>query len=139
MSESMLRGVVIDSFMLIHIFGNPDLPCDALPVLLLPRLAGALPQHTFRFTDPNELDLPREDEDFIAIDTVDGLKAIREIAIEEIAALKARATTHDFDLSSFLLLAKKLRPGIRIRIIGVPMQSDADTAFRALVPILEAL
>ncbi len=125
--------------MLIHVFGNPDLPCDALPVLLLPRLAEALPKHAFRFTDPNELDLPRAGEDFIAIDTVDGLRAIREIAIEEIAALKARATTHDFDLSSFLLLAKKLRPDIRIRIIGVPMQSNADDALAALIPILENL
>lgn len=125
--------------MLIHVFGNPDLPCDALPVLLLPRLAEALPEYAFRFTDPNELDLPRAGEDFIAIDTVDGLKAIREIAIEEIAALKARATTHDFDLSSFLLLAKKLRPGIRIRIIGIPMQSNTDDALAALIPILENL
>lgn len=123
--------------MLIHVFGNPDLPCDALPVLLRPRLESALPEHTFRFTDPNELDLPKEGEDFIALDTVDGLKDIREISIDEIAALKARATTHDFDLSSFLLLAQKLRPHISIRIIGIPMNAEAETALATLIPLLK--
>lgn len=125
--------------MIIHIFGNPDLPFDALPVILLPRLATALPEYTFRFTDPNELDLPKEGEDFIAIDTVDGLKTVREISIDEIAALSARSTTHDFDLSSYLLLTKKLRPRINIRIIGVPMNDNADTAFTSLLPLIKKM
>lgn len=123
----------------IHIFGNPDLPFDSLPVILLPRLTDALPEYSFRFTDPNELDLPEEGESFIAIDTVDGLKAVRDIGIEEIAALEARATTHDFDLSSYLLLTKKLRPDIDIRIIGVPMDIDADAALNALLPLIRKL
>lgn len=124
--------------MLIHIFGNPDLPFDALPVILLPRLKSALPEHTFRFTDPNELDLPPEHEDFIAIDTVDGLKAVREISLDEIAANAMRATTHDFDLSSYLTLVHKLRPHITIRIIGVPMGSNADTALPAIITFLSS-
>ncbi len=122
--------------MLIHIFGNPDLPFDALPVLLLPRLKKTCPEHTFRFTDPNELDLPQAHEDFIAIDTVDGLKSVREISIDEIAANAMRATTHDFDLASYLLLVQKLRPHIHIRIIGVPMDTDADTVFPLLLCFL---
>ena len=123
--------------MLIHIFGNPDLPFDALPVILLPRLTSALPGHTFRFTDPNELDLPRDGEDFVAIDTVDGLKTVREISLDEIEANAMRATTHDFDLSSYLLLVRKLRPKIAIRIIGVPMDSDADAALPAIIALLQ--
>lgn len=122
--------------MLIHIFGNPDLPFDALPVVLLPRLQEACPQHTFRFTDPNELDLPEENENFIALDTVDGLKAVRDITLDEIEATAARATTHDFDLSSYLLLIKKLQPNIHIRIIGVPMGSDAKTVLPAIIALL---
>ncbi len=123
--------------MLIHIFGNPDLPFDALPVLLLPRLKKACPKHTFRFTDPNELDLPQAHEDFIAIDTVLGLKAVREISIDEIAANAMRATTHDFDLASYLLLVQKLRPHIHIRIIGIPMDINADTALPAITSLLK--
>lgn len=125
--------------MLIHLFGNPDLPCDALPVLLQPELTATFPEHTFRFTDPNELDLPEAGEDFTAIDTVDGLRAVRFIDIEEIAALKARNTTHDFDLSSYLLLMKKLRPEIQVRIIGLPMHLDAAAALQALIPLITRL
>ena len=123
--------------MLIHIFGNPDLPQDALPVILLPRLKSALPEHTFRFTDPNELDLPRDGEDFVAIDTVSGLKTVREISLDEIEANAMRATTHDFDLASYLLLVRKLRPHITIRIIGVPMDSDTDTVLPAIIALLQ--
>lgn len=125
--------------MLIHVFGNPDLPSDALPVLLLPRLKEAFPEHMFRFTDPNELDLPAPDTDFIALDTVDGLKTVREISIDEIAATAARATTHDFDLASHLLLVHKLRPHIHIRIIGIPMHINANDALTKLLPILSSL
>jgi hypothetical protein len=122
--------------MTIHIFGNPDLPCDALPVQLMPRLQSAFPEITFRFTDPNELDLPAEGEDFIALDTVDGLKDVREINIDEIAALKARSTAHDYDLSSYLLLVKKIRKNIGIRIIGIPMHCDEETAFKKVKGLL---
>lgn len=123
--------------MLIHIFGNPDLPFDALPVLLLSRLKESSPEHTFRFTDPNELDLPQADEDFVALDTVEGLKTVRDISLDEIAANAMRATTHDFDLASYLLLVRKLRPHIRIRIIGIPMGMQPDAAFLAIVALLK--
>ena len=125
--------------MLIHVFGNPDLPCNALPVLLLPRLKESLPTHTFRFTDPNELDLPAVGTDFVAIDTVDGLTSVREINLDEIAETATRATTHDFDLASHLLLVHKLRPHIKIRIIGIPMHIDPDTALTKLLPLLLSL
>ena len=125
--------------MLIHVFGNPDLPFDALPVLLLPQLKAQCPEHEFHFTDPNELDLPATGTDFIALDTVDGLKSIREISLDEIAATAARATTHDFDLASHLLLVAKLRPGIHLRIIGIPMDMEASTALTTLLPILKKM
>jgi hypothetical protein len=125
--------------MTIHIFGNPDLPCDALPVRLMPRLEAAFPDIHFRLTDPNELDLPEPDEDFIALDTVDGLKDVREIGTNEIAAQKARSTAHDYDFASWLLLAQKLRPGLRARIIGIPMEIDEETAFEKTREFLSSL
>lgn len=135
-SQAIVKIYIHCFTMLIHVFGNPDLPFDALPVLLLPRLKQAFPEHDFRFTDPNELDLPASGSDFIALDTVDGLKHVRAITLDEIAATAARATTHDFDLASHLLLVQKLRPNIHIRIIGIPMHMHADTAFTDLLPFL---
>lgn len=120
----------------VHIFGNPDLPVDALPVQLLPLLVAARPDMTFRLTDPNELDLPAVGEDFTAIDTVEGLATVREIGLDEIAADAARATTHDYDLAAHLLLARKLRPGLRVRIIGVPMGCDTATALAGVLALL---
>ncbi len=125
--------------MIIHIFGNPDLPEDALPVRLMPRLEAAFPDIRFRLTDPNELDLPKPGEDFLAIDTVDGLKDVREIGVDEIAAQKARSTAHDYDFASWLLLAQKLRPGLHAHIIGIPMETDEASALAELIPLIKQL
>jgi hypothetical protein len=123
----------------IHIFGNPDLPFDALPIKLMPRFQDAFPNIRFRFTDPNELDLPEPGDDFTAIDTVDGLKDVREISIDEIAAFKARATAHDYDLASYLLLVQKIQKNIGIHIIGIPMHFDEETAFEKTKVLLTLL
>ncbi len=123
---------------LIHIFGNPDLPCDALPPRLLSRLCQRFPNYRFSLTDPNELDTPKENDLFIAIDTVDGLKVPREISLDEIAALRARTTAHDFDFASFILLVKKLRKNIGIRIFGIPMGYSEEEAYEATVRFLES-
>lgn len=123
----------------IHIFGNPDLPFDALPVRLLSRFRKAFPQIDFRFTDPNELDIPVAGEDFIAIDTVAGLKNVREISIDEISAGQTRATAHDYDLAAYLLLVKKINKNIGIRVIGIPMKCDEEIAFRETVKLLKLL
>lgn len=123
----------------IHLFGNPDLPEDSLAPSLLPDLQTTFPQFHFRLTDPNELDLPAPGEDFIAIDVVVGLKSTREITPEEIAAVQARTTTHDFDFASFLLLVHKLRPEAHIRIFGIPMGESKEEALRGLSPLFATL
>lgn len=123
----------------IHLFGNPDLPEDALAPSLLPELQAAFPALDFRLTDPNELDLPTEGEDFIAIDVVDGLKTAREITIAEIAQQRLRNTTHDFDLASFLLMTKKLRPESSVRIFGLPLGAKKEEALASLIPLLRSL
>lgn len=123
----------------VYLFGNPDLPFDAVPVELFGPLARKFPDFNFHVVDPNELDLPKEDADLIIIDTVEGLTVPRFIAIEEIAELKARVTAHDFDLGTYLLLAKKMNTKIDIRIIGIPMSYTPEQALYEVKPLLSSL
>lgn len=123
----------------VYLFGNPDLPYDAVPVELFGPLARKFPDFNFRVVDPNELDLPEEGSDLIIIDTVEGLKTPRFITIDEIAELKARVTAHDFDLGSYLLLAKKMNKNIGIQIIGIPMSYESGQALDEIKPLLSSL
>ena len=122
----------------IFLFGNPDLPCDALPMRLLPQLAQRFPKVQFRIADPNELDIPEGDCSLTAIDTVEGLREPREISVGEIAEVYTRATTHDFDFALFILLARKLNPGLQIRILGIPMGCPEESALAAAIKFLES-
>ncbi len=111
--------------MKVSVFGNPDLPCDAAPLQMLPQLREAFPDIDFCVEDPEELDLPEEGlEEWIIIDTVKGLPHVAEVPLEKLVAAP-RLTAHDFDLGSYLMLAKKLRPGLVVRIIGVPMDTGS--------------
>lgn len=124
--------------MKISIIGNQDLPFDSLPVQIMPELQKEFPQINFVMEDPNDLDVPIEDEIYF-IDTVKGLKKPRMITIDEIKATEARATAHDFDLSIHLLLMKKLKPDIKIGIIGIPMGYNTDDAFIEAVKVIKDL
>lgn len=104
----------------IFVFGNPDLPEDALAVNFVPELEKSFPDIEFRVVDPNELDL-LEEKEIIVLDVVEGLKDVRWIEIEELAKTGEQMTTHDFDASTYLLLMKKINPDADIRIIGIPM------------------
>jgi Ni,Fe-hydrogenase maturation factor len=124
----------------VFLFGNPDLPFDAVPVELFSPLVRKFPDMNFRVVDPNELDLPKDgDDDLIIIDTVEGLTKPRFISIDEIAQLKARVTAHDFDLGSYLLLAQKMNKNIGIHIIGIPMSYEKGRAFEEIKPLLSSL
>lgn len=125
--------------MTILLFGNPDLSCDAVPVQIFARLQKYFPDYDFRVTDPNELDLPQTDEELVIIDTVEGLTETRFIGLDEIARMKARVTAHDFDLASYLLLARKMNKDLSVRIIGIPMGLHSGQAFEAVRPLLEEL
>lgn len=123
----------------VYLFGNPDLAFDAVPVELFSPLVEKFPDIHFRVVDPNELDLPEDGTDLIIIDTIDGLDHPRFISLDEIAELKIRVTAHDFDLSSYLLLSKKLNKNIGIQIIGIPMLYEKEIAFKEIVPLLQSL
>lgn len=115
----------------ITIFGNPDLEIDNLPIRILPRLREAFPDVSFEVEDPNNLDLPDipPGEEWIIIDTVAGIPDVSWLTVEDIAKPMGRLTAHDYDLASYLLLAKKALGPLPIRILGVPMGMAEDVVF----------
>lgn len=123
----------------ISVFGNPDLAFDNLPLKLLPQLQEFFPSIHFTVEDPNELDLPPEDlEEWLIIDTVDGLPGVREVPLEQLIAAP-RVTAHDFDLGSYLALIHKLRPSLLVRIFGVPMHGDTQKVLTELRTLLASI
>lgn len=121
--------------MKITLFGNPDLQIDSLPIRILPRLREAFQDVEFEVEDPNNLDLPEipEGEEWVIIDTVAGLKNVQWLSIDDIAKPTARLTAHDYDLASYLLLAKKALGPLPIRILGIPMDTGEEEAITQIV------
>lgn len=101
-------------------------------------LAVRFPDIEFRETDPNELDLPDEGSEIVVIDTVSGLRDVRFISPDEIAAGKANVTAHDFDLGAWILLSRKVRKNIGILILGIPMHSSYEEALPAVIRLLSS-
>lgn len=124
--------------MKVSIFGNADLAFDSLPIQIMPQLQETLPDIDFVLEDPNELDLPTE-KSLVYLDTVQGLKKVRKISAEEIAETGARATAHDFDLATHILLVKKINKDIEIVIVGVPMDYTADQAYDEVHVVLSEM
>lgn len=117
--------------MKITVFGNPDLEIDNLPIRLLPKLREAFPGIEFETEDPNNLDLPDipPGEEWIIMDAVAGIKDVCWLTVDDIATPTAHLTAHDYDLASYLLLAKKALGTLSIRILGIPMGMNEDAAF----------
>lgn len=127
--------------MRVTIFGNPDLEIDNLPVRLLPRLREMFPEIVFEVEDPNNLDLPDipPGEEWIIIDTVAGLSGVRWLTVDDIAKPTARLTAHDYDLASYLLLAKKALGKLPIRILGLPMGMGEREAMEEIPDFLSEM
>lgn len=116
----------------VSVFGNPDLAGDNLPVRILSKLREKFPEICFVAEDPNEIDLPKKGK-WIILDTVRGLDCVRQVSIEDIAESRnAGMTAHDYDLSTLLLLAKKLDPSFEPKILGVPEGISESVALRAV-------
>jgi hypothetical protein len=104
--------------MQIYIFGNPDLPFDALPLQLIPELEKRFPQYTFTILDPNEeWVVPR---DMFIIDTVVGIKQVTAFDSLEAFIGAPKVTCHDFDAYSNLQFLMKLKKIDSVHIIGIP-------------------
>lgn len=119
-------------FFSVSVFGNSDLAGDNLPVLLVPKLRKKFPTVCFVIEDPNEIDLPKRGK-WIIFDTVRGLDDVSWISIDDVARSRTIETTaHDYDLSTLLLLAKKLDPSFEPQILGIPEGMSESVAFRAV-------
>ncbi len=114
----------------VSVFGNPDLEGDSLPVLLVPKLREKFPEMRFMIEDPNEIDLPKRGK-WVILDTVRGLGKVSLVSVEDVARSRnAGLTAHDYDLSTLLLLAKKLDPSFDPQILGVPEGIAEKVALR---------
>lgn len=124
--------------MQISIFGNPDLDFDSLSLKILPQLQNKFPDIKFKTQDPNELDFPGQNQ-WIIIDTVQGINKVQFIDIDKIENHKKRATVHDFDLSAYLKLIRKIKKHIDIKIIGIPMFYNKTQALKQTATLISTL
>lgn len=120
----------------VSVFGNPDLSSDSVPVQLVPNLRIRFPHARFVIEDPNEIDLPKRGK-WVILDTVRGLEKVSWLSVDDIARSRnAGMTAHDYDLSTLLLLAKKLDPSFEPNILGVP---EGVTEKQALPDVIREL
>ena len=110
-----------------------------MPHRLKARLEARFPDISFVAEDPNELDLPVTDDDWIIIDCVRGIERVMWLSVDDIAKPTTRVTAHDFDLAAFLLFAQKLNKNIGIRILGIPMPYDETKALEETIACLTSL
>ena len=117
--------------MKIFIFGNPDVPEDALPLKILPRLKERFSDVQFAVVDPNEeWDMP---ENVVVIDTVMGIEKVMMLNGLERFAAAPRVTMHDFDALAQLRYLQKLGKIKKVTVIGMPPAISEDEAFEDVV------
>lgn len=127
----------VGAAMTIFIFGNPDLPMDALPLRLVPQLRAKFPQATFAIKDPNEeWDVP---ERLIVIDTVKGINEVKEFHGLDAFSSAPRVSMHDFDALTQLRFLQKLEKLKEVTIIGVPPEMDEQKALEDIVSLLKKI
>ncbi|MCX6766494.1 MAG: hypothetical protein NT170_01790 [Candidatus Moranbacteria bacterium] len=121
----------------IHIFGNPLLDFDNLPLKLAPKLRKIFPEIDFVVVDPNE-NLKPINKELIIIDTVDGIKKVT--LLDDLEKLKTDKifSLHDFDLAFNLKLLQKIGKLKRVKIFGVPMKGDEREILDELVKLIKS-
>jgi Ni,Fe-hydrogenase maturation factor len=115
----------------IHIFGNPLLDFDSLPLKLAPKLRKIFPDIDFVIADPNE-NLKPVNKELVIIDTIEGIDKV--IVLDDIEKIQTQKlyTLHDFDLGFNLKLLQKIGKLEKIKIIGVPMKGDEKAILKQL-------
>lgn len=117
--------------MTVYVFGNPDVPEDALPIRLVPELRKSCPNITFEVKDPNEeWDVP---ERLVVIDTIIGSDGIRVFEDLDGFERSPRVSMHDFDALTQLRLLQKLGKVKTVTVIGVPSAMDEAEALRSVI------
>jgi len=110
----------------VFVFGNPDEKNDSLPLQMIPEFKKKFPEIDFVARDPNEeCDIP---EEFIVIDTAEGIDKVTVFDDIDKFAPSPRVTMHDFDVFANLQYLKKLGKLRKIKIIGVPPMIDLNIA-----------
>ena len=118
----------------IHVFGNPDITMDALPLRLLPSLRKQFPKIQFTVLDPNEeWGVP---DPFIVIDTVVGLTDMHVFRSLDEFGTSPTVSVHDFDALFNLRYLAKLGKLKGVRIIGIPPGMDEAKALAGLETLL---
>lgn len=116
--------------MTIFVFGNPDLPEDALPLRLVPQLRQKFPDLTFEIKDPNEeWDVP---ERLVVIDTVKGIASVQVFTTLDTFSATPRVTMHDFDALTQMRLLQKLGKLKQVSIIGIPPDIEEQSALASV-------
>jgi Ni,Fe-hydrogenase maturation factor len=123
---------------IIHIFGNPLLDFDNLPLKLAPKLEKLFPEIDFVITDPSE-NLEPIDGELIIIDTIEGIEKVT--VIDDIEKLETGKifSLHDFDLAFNLKLLQKIGKLKRVKIFGVPMDGDEKEILEQLGKIINSI
>jgi len=120
----------------IHIFGNPLLDFDNLPIKLAPKLRELFPDINFIVVDPNENLKPTNGE-MIIIDAIEGINKVTILDDLEKIQTARIYSLHDFDLAFNLKLLQKIGKLKKIKIIGVPMDGDEKKVLNQLTRIIE--
>jgi Ni,Fe-hydrogenase maturation factor len=120
----------------IHIFGNPLLDFDNLPLKLAPKIKKLFPEIDFIIVDPNE-NLKPINRELIIIDTVKGIKNVT--LIDDISKIQTGKiySLHDFDLAFNLKLLQKIGKLKKVRIFGVPMDGDEKEILKQLKNLIK--
>ncbi|MFC1687117.1 hypothetical protein ACFL0L_00875 [Patescibacteria group bacterium] len=118
----------------VWIFGNPDLPEDALPIKMVPKLKELFPDIQFILRDPlDEWDMPKK---LVIIDTVKGINKVTPFTSLEHFQGVPHVTMHDFDLGSHLAFMQKLGKLPEFVIYGVPDTISEEEALSQLGSLL---
>jgi len=121
----------------IHVFGNPLLEQDSLPLKLLPKLKKEFPQIVFKEFDSVE-DLQAEGRSLLIIDSVQGIKKVQLISNIDSIITEKIYSLHDFDLGQSLKLLKKMNMIDEVNIFGVPMKMKEQEAFSQLKKLIKS-
>ncbi len=119
-----------------YIFGNPLLSFDSIPIKLIPELKNRFPQIDFIQKDPNE-NLKPDNKELVIIDTVMGIKEVKEFKDIEKIETENIYSPHDFDLAFNIKLLQKIGELEKVTIFGVPPKIKKQEAFNQLSCLIE--
>lgn len=125
--------------MTIFVFGNLLIHEDSVPVRLLPRLKKNYRNITFIHGDPNEDLILTNQEPWLIIDTIQGIKTVTVFHDIDSFCAGGWVSPHDYDLGFHLKLLKKLDKLGKVTIIGIPLNLDSEKAYEKLRVLLDDL